>query len=184
MGAWWAELDPAVAGGIVGALIGGGFTVAGGFGGAWLVGWLDSRREERKEVSEHAAAVRAVLYELTTTMAGLGTVLDHKVGVQIDAPDWAYHSVHMALIGRLPEDVAQRVTYAYSQLHILRVHIARSPSGEMNWQALALIEEGIGEGFEALRNYAETALHIDVRSAAKSRAAKRRAEDPQGAVER
>lgn len=183
MGVWWSHLDPAIAGGIVGALIGGAFTVLGGFGGAWLIGGLESRREEREALRDHGAAVRAVLYELTTTMAGLGTVLDHQVWAQIDTPDWAYRSVHLALIARLPEAVAQRVAYAYTQVHILRFHLDSSVGGALNWQALALLEQSIAAGFESLRDYAEARLHIDVRGPAKSRAAVRRAEDSQGAVE-
>src|SRR5713101_993053 len=88
LGDWWRHLDPAVAGGVVGGLVGGIATLIGGFGGAWLIGWLEARREERQQVRDHGAAVRAVIYELTTILSGIGLVLDHHAYVAIDTPEW------------------------------------------------------------------------------------------------
>ncbi len=181
MPVWWSHLDPAVAGGIVGALIGGAFTVIGGFGGAWLVGWLEARHEEREQVRAHSAAVRAVFYEMVTIMSGLGTILDSRSYLSTDLPDWAFRSVHMDLIERLPEDIAQRVAFAYSQLHIAR-HVLDhpSPGGNLRWDVLEHVEQSIGQAFESLRDYAETSLHVDVRTPALIRREVRRAKDAQG----
>ncbi|TMC52371.1 MAG: hypothetical protein E6J20_11930 [Chloroflexi bacterium] len=173
---WWRHLDPAVAGGIVGAIVGGFFTIAGGFGGAWLVGWLDGRREERQQVREHGAAVRAVIYELTTLLAGITLVLDHKTYVAIDTPDWAYRAVFMVLIARLPEALAQNVAFAYSQLSILRYHLNDGAKGSsMNFDAIQIVERSIGRAQEALRMYART-LKIDVEAPARDRKAAMRSE--------
>jgi len=113
--------------------------------------------------------VRAVIYELTTLLAGIALVLDHHVYVAIDTPDWAYRDVFMVLIARLPEAVAQRIAFAYSQLPILRFHLNDGAKGSsMNFDAIQMVEQSIGSAQEDLRIYART-LKIDVEAPARSR---------------
>jgi hypothetical protein len=177
MGDWWSHLDPATKGAVVGGIIAGATTLIGGFGGAWLIGWLDSKREERQQLRDHGAAVRAVIYELTTILAGLSLILKDKKYVPIDTPDWAYRSVFMVLIARMPEAVAQRVAFAYSQLPILRYHLNEGSKGSsVNWEAVEAVATSMSQVYDDLRAYAEQSLKIDVRSAPKSRAAARRQE--------
>jgi hypothetical protein len=174
---WWRHLDPAIAGGVVGGLVGGVATLIGGFGGAWLVGWLDTRREERAAEREHRGAVLSVLYELNTILFGTAVVLDQHLYVPIDTPDWAYRSVHTVLFARLPETVAQQVAFAYSQLPILRFHLSDGAKGSsMNYEVISDVESALIEAHEAIRTYAANTPHLTgIRSANTSRVAARRA---------
>jgi len=170
-------LDPAVTGGIVGGVIGGLATLVGGFGGAWLVGRLDTAREERAAQREHRGAVLSVLYELNTILFGVAVVLDQHAYVPIDTPDWAYRSVHSVLFSRLPEAVAQQVAYAYSQLPILRFHLNDGAKGSsMNYEVIGDVEGVLAEAHEQLRTYAENTLKLTgIRKAKTSKVASRRA---------
>lgn len=134
------------------------------------MGSLDAKRAERDQERDHAAAVRAVIYELTTIMAGIALLLDHKVYVPIDTPDWAYRSVFTVLIARMPESVAQRVAFGYSQLPTLRFHLSDGAKGSsVSWQAVEAVSMPIGQAYDDLKTYAEQSLRIDVKTAAKSR---------------
>lgn len=122
----------------------------------------------------------AVLYELTTILFGIATILGGQAYRPIDTPDWAYHSVFMVLIARLPEATAQRLGYAYSQLSMLRSLLSEGAKGSsIDFEAIRNVEGVLEGAHEELRLYAEQSLGLTgIRIAAEARAASRQAMGP------
>jgi len=83
---------------------------SGGGLGAWLLGQLEHRREDQRELREHKAAVRAVAFELTGRGVAAG------VGAAVDTSTPAYDGLLVPLFSRLPGAVANEIARAYAMV--------------------------------------------------------------------
>jgi hypothetical protein len=123
---------------LVGAVVGGAFTLLGGLAGAIYVGAKDDEREKAREQRDLAGAVREIKSELTNLVAATQAFLDFQhahgdaatlaivagVGQQpsFAAPRYGAHS--FALSRDLPTAERQAVEDAYERVGFLRQSFA------------------------------------------------------------
>ncbi len=100
---------------LIGAAIGGVATLAGGFGGALFLGWMERGREKVRAKVALLAALLVTAQELTENVAWLGMKLNAPAGgsrVRLD--EGSYRSGQLVLARGLPGGVSHRLGLAYA----------------------------------------------------------------------
>jgi hypothetical protein len=98
-------------------LIGGACTLAGGFGSAWLIVWLERRGDEKRLKDEVLAAVNVTIQELHRNATWLEGKLDAPGGASpIRLSDSSYRAVQLLLARGLEVDVVARLGYVYNEV--------------------------------------------------------------------
>jgi hypothetical protein len=116
---------------LVDILIGGACTLAGGFGSAWLLVWLERRGDEKRLNEELLASVNVTLQELHRNATWLEAKLDAPGGASaIPLSDSSYRAVQVLLARKLEVDVVARLGYVYNEVP----------------QAEAIVQHGIDHG--------------------------------------
>jgi len=105
-------------------LIGGACTLAGGFGGAWFLTWLEGRRESERATKDLNAALLVVAHELTENVAWLDIKLKAPDGATaIPLDESSYRRVQLTLAKELPGPLAHDLGLAYSLVVAAEQHI-------------------------------------------------------------
>ncbi len=149
---------------LLGAIVGGIFTLCGGLAASFFLYRLESRREERREIRDHKAAVLSVLFEMTTALAGLNLVLRQGALLNIPLSDISYRACQLPLFGRLPEDTGKPLAKAYGQLPILsenvRTALARGTLTAGDREVLGALYDDMADAYRRLRDYAVNRLRV------------------------
>jgi hypothetical protein len=128
-----------------GVILGGVVTIIGGFAGSIFLARRDDAREQAHQRMEHAAAVKAVVFELSANVivasAGRGTAI---------ASTKAYDSLLLPLFHTLPPDVATKVALAYPLTSVVGGGAA----------SIAAAQSQLASAQEALRLYAMNSLGL------------------------
>jgi|ERR1700682_72767 len=129
-------------------LLGGLLTVAGavlgGALGSIVLGRLERNREERRNGRDHATAVRAVAFELTSSAIGLSFL--NSPGDAVVVSTDCCKQVLLPLYSRLPADLGSQVAFAYALLYTGRG--GSSTQETVSKTAASLVAYGRGLGLE------------------------------------
>ncbi len=125
-------------------MLGGLLAIAGGVLGSVLIGRMDNARERSRAHTQHRAAVRAVVFELSQNSA----VADGGKG---SASTTAYDSLLLPLFSELPAATASHVSMAYALIHVIGIQ----------GSALNVAAGPIGRGQAMLRKYAVEVLGLE-----------------------
>lgn len=142
------HVDAAVAT-LLGAILGGILTVAGGIGGTFLLASQEQRREAQRQRERHATAVRVVVLELQLNGAMLSM---HAAGLTYARTSTSGHdSVATDLYSLLPADLASDISIAY-------VFTSRIPPDS---GMAKLTQDRVARSYKALRAYAEKEFGLE-----------------------
>jgi len=102
---------------LLGAFVGGVFTLIGGFGGAWLLGQSERNAAAEHERLDLIGAITITEFELSVNRSWLNGIAEHPE-MKISSPlsNVGYRSVQLLLARKLPDDVGRELATAYGMI--------------------------------------------------------------------